>query len=163
DIELRTPTPSFTSLTLKKFHARGYGPGELFFILGADAFADIASWRDYPSILRDANFAAVSRPGFNVDRLPRQLPALAHRRGSPPPASELPEEPGIVLIDAPTADVSSTAIRQRRGAGDAINGLVPLAVQQHIEQHGLYTSTPPGRRAMDAAPPPQAGRLHGQD
>jgi nicotinic acid mononucleotide adenylyltransferase len=59
-------------------------------------------------------------------------------------------DPMIILIDAPTADVSSTAIRQRRSTGGSIEGMVPLEVQQHIEQHGLYTSMTPGRRASDA-------------
>ena len=45
------------------FHERGYLPSELFFVIGADAFADIASWRDYPNILDAAHFAVVSRPG----------------------------------------------------------------------------------------------------
>ena len=71
--------------------------------------------------------------------------------------------PLIILIDAPTADVSSTAIRQRIAAGESISGLVPARVQQHIERHGLYTSATPGRRAIDAAELPAAGRLHGQE
>jgi hypothetical protein len=67
------------------------------------------------------------------------------------------------LIDADTADVSSTAIRSRLVTGVAIDGMVPRLVQQHIEQHGLYRAMTPGRRASDAAAPSQAGRLHGQD
>ena len=63
DLELRSPAPSFTSTTLQKFHERGYGAGVLFFVIGADAFADIGTWRDYPGILQDAHFAVVSRPG----------------------------------------------------------------------------------------------------
>ena len=69
----------------------------------------------------------------------------------------------IFLIDAPTADVSSTAIRRLRAEGRSIAGLVPAGVQQHIEQHGLYSPYPPGRRAKDAAVERAAGRLHGQD
>lgn len=163
DLELRTPAPSFTSATLKKFHDRGYGRCELFFVLGADAFADIGSWRDYPSILRAAHFAVVSRPGFPVQQLPQRLPLLADRMVRPPLDSLSQIDPVIILIEAPTADVSSTAIRQRRASGDSIAGMVPPGVQQHIEQHGLYTPMTPGRRAVDAQPAPQAGRLHGQD
>jgi hypothetical protein len=68
----------------------------------------------------------------------------------------------IVLIDAPTANVSSTAIRQRCAQGLSIEGLVDARVQQHIEQHGLYTSINPGRRADEHVDTPAAGRLHGQ-
>ncbi len=161
DLELRSPTPSFTSGTLAKFHERGYAASELFFVIGADAFADIGSWRDYPAILDAAHFAVVSRPGFLVEQLPHRLPRLVSRMIRPPldPLSQI--EPMILLIDASTADVSSTTIRARVAAGDSIAGLVPPGVQHHIEQHGLYTSMTPGRRASDAPRPPAAGRLHG--
>src|SRR5262245_8032368 len=163
DLELRSPSPSFTSTTLKRFHERGYAPGELFFVIGADAFGDIATWRDYPAILNDAHFAVVSRPGFPVQQLSHRLPLLADRMAWPPLDALGQMEPAIILIDGPTADVSSTAIRQRRVTGESIEGMVPLDVQQHIEQHGLYTSMTPGRRASDAPVGSPAGRLHGQD
>jgi hypothetical protein len=67
----------------------------------------------------------------------------------------------IILIDAQTADVSSTAIRSRRLAGESIAGLVDPRVQQHIEQHGLYSATNPDLRIADAPQIPPAGRLHG--
>ena len=104
-------TPSFTSGTLAKFHERGYAASELFFVIGADAFADIGTWHDYPAILDAAHFAVVSRPGFPVEELPHRLPRLVSRMVRPPldPLSQI--EPMILLIDAPTADVSSTAIR----------------------------------------------------
>jgi nicotinate-nucleotide adenylyltransferase len=163
DLELRSETPSFTSGTLAKFHERGYAAAELFFVIGADAFADIGAWRDYPAILDAAHFAVVSRPGFPVEQLPHRLPRLVSRMAHPPldPLSQI--EPMILLIDAPTSEVSSTAIRSRVAAGESIAGLVPPGVQQHIEQHGLYTSMTPGRRALDSARGPAAGRLHGQD
>jgi nicotinate-nucleotide adenylyltransferase len=163
DLELRVQTPSYTSETLHRFGERGYAATELFFVIGADAFTDIGSWRDYPSILDLANFAVVSRPGYPVDELSHRLPRLASRMVRPPidPLSAL--EPQIFLIDADTADVSSTAIRRKLAAGESITGLVPPGVQQHIEQHGLYSGMPPGRRASDAPPSSAAGRLHGQD
>ena len=161
DLELREPSPSYTSATLARFHDRGYSPSEIYFVIGADAFADIAAWKDYPKILDCANFAVVSRPGCAVADLPRQLPNLAAKM-TRPPGNTGSLEPSIVLIEARTADVSSTAIRQRRVDGQSITGLVDLGVQQHIEQHGLYTSSTPGRRGSDEAPNPAAGRLHGE-
>jgi nicotinate-nucleotide adenylyltransferase len=176
DLELRSDAPSYTSDTLARFHERGYRRTDLFFVVGADAFADIATWHDYPGILDAAHFAVVSRPGAPVDALPDQLPDLASRMtrvqvqegGSrelrdPPDPGDPPDPTLIFLIDALTADVSATAIRRTCEAGQAIDGLVPPIVQQYIEQHGLYTSRQPGRRASDAPPPPAAGRLHAQD
>jgi nicotinate-nucleotide adenylyltransferase len=104
----------------------------LFFLIGADAFAEIESWREYPRVLELARFVVVTRPGFEV-AVPRGLPADVGER--------------IVPIDAPTADVSATVIRQRMASGKSIAGLVPPLVRQHIEQHGLYTSS----------------RMHGED
>jgi nicotinate-nucleotide adenylyltransferase len=171
DVELRLEGPSYTSDTLARFCQRGYQRDELFFVLGADAFAEITGWHDYPGILDAAHFAVVSRPGLSVDALPARLPALAPRMvsSSVPDPSSVPGEssvPGptvIFLIDAVTADVSGTAIRKRCEAGKSIEGLVPPLVQQYIEQHGLYAARTARRRASDAAPTDAAGRLHGQD
>jgi nicotinate-nucleotide adenylyltransferase len=159
DLELRSPLPSYTSETLRKFHEREYQPGELFFVMGADSFAEIGAWHAYPTILDAAHFVVVSRPGFPAEALRRHLPDLANRM-SPPPAATERTEPLIILIDAPTSDVSSTAVRRRCADGLSITGMVPALVQQHIEQHGLYTSMTPGRRAADAPRTSPAGRMH---
>jgi nicotinate-nucleotide adenylyltransferase len=163
DLELRSLAPSYTSTTLQRFHERGFAPGELFFVIGADAFADIATWRDYPQILSAANFAVVSRPGCPTSQLADRLPLLAKRMVRPPLDTGTPTAPLIVLMDAPTADVSSTVIRQRCAAGESIAGMVAVAVQHHIEQHGLYASRIPGGRALDASDQEAVGKLHGQD
>ena len=163
DLELRHEAPSFTSRTLDLFHERGYLSSELFFVIGADAFAEIASWRDYPRILDAAHFAVVSRPGFPVKELPGRLPRLAARMARPPIDEVAQIDPLIILLDAPTANVSSTAIRQQLAEGEPISGLVPPHVQQHIEHHGLYSSMTPDRRGSKSPPIPAAGRLHGKD
>jgi nicotinate-nucleotide adenylyltransferase len=163
DVELRLEGPSYTSDTLARYLQRGYHHAELFFVIGADAFADIATWHDYPHILDAANFAVVSRPGLSVAALADRLPALAPRMTRAPFVASGRSDTVIVLIDAPTPDVSGTAIRARREAGESIAGLVPPLVQQYIEQHGLYAAKTSGRRAGDTAPPAAAGRLHGEN
>jgi nicotinate-nucleotide adenylyltransferase len=165
DLELREGTRSYTSDTLQRFHAGGFGATELFFIIGADAFAEIPTWKNYPALLDLAHFAVVSRPGTPAAGLPGRLAA---RAGVPPAAFASLTGPGpaaipyefeagrsstmIFLIDAVTADVSSTAIRRSRARGESIAGLVPPAVQQHIEQHALYEAATPvtetGSRGM---------------
>jgi len=163
DLELRHPGPSYTTSTLRRFHERRYPPSDLYFIVGADSFADIATWRDYPKILDWTHFAVVSRPGHPAGALRYRLPALASRMVQPPVDDISNMDPSIVLIDSPTSDVSSTTIRQLRAEGRPIEGLVPSGVQKHIEQHGLYTSfTPgsPGRRRSDETDPSPADRLH---
>jgi nicotinate-nucleotide adenylyltransferase len=133
----------------------------LFFVIGADAFVEIATWKDYPDILSRAHFAVVSRPGCAVDQLPRRLPSLASRMARAPFERRDDREPVIFLIDAATADVSSTAIRRLRAEGRSIAGLVVPGVQQHIEQHELYASESPDRRGHEDVAGPAAGRLHG--
>jgi nicotinate-nucleotide adenylyltransferase len=160
DLELRDTARSYTSTTLQKLHGQGFAPAELYFIIGADAFADIMSWVDYPAILDYANFAVVARPGYRIAEAPQRLPTLAGRMVRLPVDSSR-HDPSIILLDAPTSDVSSTAIRERRLRGESIAGLVPDSVRQHIEQHELYSSTTPERRESDASPAPAAGRLHG--
>ncbi|OFV89760.1 MAG: nicotinate (nicotinamide) nucleotide adenylyltransferase [Acidobacteria bacterium RIFCSPLOWO2_12_FULL_65_11] len=164
DLELGLGTPSFTTDTLQRFHQRGYAASELFFVIGADAFAEIESWKDYPAILDRAHFAVVSRARLGVGVLADRLPRLARRMVRPEHAAavSVPGGPLIFLIDAPTADVSSTAIRQRRASGEPVTGLVPPIVEQHIERHGLYSLTEAGRRPEDRGPAAAAGRLHGK-
>jgi nicotinate-nucleotide adenylyltransferase len=139
DLELRQGTRSYTSDTLQRFHAGGFGATELFFIIGADAFAEIPTWKNYPALLDLAHFAVVSRPGAPAAGLPGRLAARAGAYDLDAGRSSTM----IFLIDAVTADVSSTAIRRSRARGDSIAGLVPPAVQQHIEQHALYEDATP--------------------
>ncbi|HUR35998.1 MAG TPA: nicotinate-nucleotide adenylyltransferase [Vicinamibacterales bacterium] len=163
DVELRHEAPSYTATTLRRFRERGYLPSELYFLIGADAFADIAAWRDYPHILDCAHFAVVSRPGCSVGDLQQRVPALADRMLVATTGFDPPARPSIILIDGATSDVSSTAIRGRLAAGSSIVGLVDDRVRQHIDQHGLYRPPSPERRSVSRPGDSPAGRLHGQD
>jgi len=128
--------PSYTSATLDRLAARGVNTRELFFITGADAFRDIRTWMGFPTILDRCHFVAVSRPGQPAEGLKSLLPELAGRMLAP--ESSLPDQPAIVLVDAPTAPVSSTEIRERIRTGESIEGMVPREVAAYIEKHGLY-------------------------
>ena len=132
---------SYTASTLQRLHRLGLAAGDLYFIAGADAFADIATWKDYPRVLDLAHFAVVSRPRAPVEGLPAQLQGLAPHMVSATDGVRtlLPEgRPSLFLIDGDTPDVSSTDIRRRRAEGFSITGLVPPAVEAHILRHHLY-------------------------
>ena len=101
DLELRYAAPSYTSRTLDRFHDLGYEAAELFFVIGADAFVEIESWRDYPDILEAAHFVVVSRPGLPVARVSERLPHLSSRMVTEPAPALSSEVPLIILIDAP--------------------------------------------------------------
>jgi nicotinate-nucleotide adenylyltransferase len=148
DLELVTPGPSYTSATLERLHRHGYSPSQLFFIAGADAFAEIATWRHYPHFLDAAHFVIVDRPGRSAASIRGLLPAFEPRMRE---ASSTSDEwsgdmmtPSIFLVNVPTPDVSSTAIRARCAQRQQITGLVPPAVERHIDRHALY-------RVRDAA------------
>ena len=79
DIELAPETPSFTATTLARLHALGFAAVELFFIIGSDAFAEIATWRDYPAVLDLCHFVVISRATLTLASLRSRLPALASR------------------------------------------------------------------------------------
>ena len=146
DIELSTPGPSYTADTLTRFsRATGLAVSQIFFITGADAFAEIETWHRYPEVLDLANFIVVSRPGFAVQALGLRLPTLAGRMidvdvNQPTARSQTPGaiNHSIFLVNATTPDVSSSDIRQRLLTRQSIAGLVPATVERHIAQHGLY-------------------------
>ena len=138
DDELRSEGPSYTADTLERLHASGVRAPDIFFITGADAFAEIATWKRYPGVLDLANFVVVTRPGHTLESLPARLPALAARMRSPGVETEPAPAPSIYLLQAATPDVSSTIVRQRLGRREAITGLVPPLVEAHIHQHRLY-------------------------
>lgn len=140
DEELGTEGPSYTALTLERLATRGLDPGQIFFITGADAFAEIESWYRYPAVLDLAHFVVVSRPGMPATMLPERLPALADRFCELTSTGTLPARPSIVLVDAPTPDVSSTGVRERLRIGRSISGLVPRPVEAHIHRHHLYVN-----------------------
>jgi nicotinate-nucleotide adenylyltransferase len=158
DVELRAPGPSYTADTLNRFRqSSGLGALQVFFITGADAFAEIETWHRYPAVLDLANFVVVSRPGFPVEQLRARLPGLTSRMTSVNPQSGVKPPAGfpvIFLVDASTADVSSTEIRRRLAAGEPLTGLVPAAVVRHILRHELYT---------EGAGPLAADHLHDQN
>ena len=136
DLEMEDDRPSYTASTLDKLAARGIDTRAMFFVIGADAFQEIGSWMDYPAILDRCHFVAVSRPGRPAPALRQTLPHLAGRMHDAP--CEIPASPAILLVDAPTAPVSSTGIRERLRRGENIEEMVPADVAAYIRKHDLY-------------------------
>jgi nicotinate-nucleotide adenylyltransferase len=149
DMELRRTGPSYTADTLRGLARQGWRPSQLFFILGSDAFAEIATWREFPAVLDAANFAVIARPGTTLDAAASRTPSLRGRLRIPgkPDTSEAAGT-SIFLVEARTRDVSSSTIRARLAAQQSIDDLVPAPVARHIATHHLY-------EAVD--------NLHGQD
>ncbi len=94
---------------------------DLFFISGADAVAQILSWRDHDELWDLAHFVAVSRPGHVLS------------------TEGLPSD-DVSQLEVPALSISSTDCRQRVNDGDPVWYLVPDGVVQYIAKHHLYRS-----------------------
>ena len=137
DVELRRTGTSYTFETLAALHAGGWAPSQLFFILGTDAFAEIAQWREFDRVVDGTNIVVVGRTGTSLESALARTP-LRPRVRPLDQAGEPSATTGVYLIEASTRDVSSTLIRAELTAGRSIAGLVPEAVERHIIKHGLY-------------------------
>ena len=114
--------PTYTVDTLRDLHRemeRTGSPAELYFITGADALANIATWRDSDEVVSLAHFVGVTRPG-HVLRDP----------GLP--------EGSVTLVEVPALAISSTDCRTRVSAGEPIRYMVPDAVLEYIDKRSLY-------------------------
>ena len=140
DVELTRDGPSYTVDTLRELHAEGWRPSQLFFIIGADAFAEIATWHEFPGVLDAANFAVMTRPGTSLEAALARTPDLKPRARRYVPHAPESETTSILLVDARTRDVSSTQIRARIAAEEAIDDLVPQGVARHIASNHLYAA-----------------------
>ncbi|WP_407062156.1 nicotinate-nucleotide adenylyltransferase [Blastococcus montanus] len=135
DIDRSGPTYTFDTLT--DLHAQR-PDDELFFITGADALAQIMTWRDGARCFDLAHFIGVTRPGYPL--------ADAH----------LPEG-RVSLVEIPALAISSSDCRARVGRGMPVWYLVPDGVVQYIEKRGLYRQpqrrhTPPAEGPGDDRP-----------
>ncbi|MCF6521679.1 nicotinate-nucleotide adenylyltransferase [Streptomyces sp. JJ36] len=109
---------TYTIDTLRDLHAE-HPDAELFFITGADALAQILTWRDAEELFSLAHFIGVTRPG--------------HALADP----GLPDG-GVSLIEVPALAISSTDCRARVERGDPVWYLVPDGVVRYISKRRLY-------------------------
>jgi nicotinate-nucleotide adenylyltransferase len=116
DIDRRAPT--FTVDTLTDLRTQ-YPDHEMFFITGADALAQILSWKRVDELFDLAHLVGVTRPGFHLD------------------GQHLPDR-AVSLIEVPAMAISSTDCRQRVAGGLPVWYLVPDGVVQYISKRGLY-------------------------
>ena len=123
-LEVEREGPSYTYLTLE--HLREEDPDrELFFLLGADMAAGLASWKQPERVLELARLGVVPRPGVGLGAVRSALERLG--------AADRAE-----IIEMPLCGASSTLIRERAAAGRPLRHLVPAAVEKLIVERELY-------------------------
>jgi nicotinate-nucleotide adenylyltransferase len=140
DSEVLAPQPSYTVDTLRRLR-RHYGAQKpLVLLLGADAFARLAAWKDWRELFVLTHLAVASRPGHE-SKVGAGSTALDHEfRQRSASAAALKQSPAgaIVPFTITALDISATAIRHAIEHGNSPRYLVPVEVLDYIDQHSLY-------------------------
>ncbi len=123
---------TYTVDTLRDLRAERGDDVDLFFITGADALAQILTWRGAEELFSLAHFIGVSRPGTTTG-----AGDVAHL-----PAGS------VTLVEVPALAISSTDIRQRVAQALPIWYLVPDGIVQYINKRGLYRDTPVPKESL---------------
>jgi nicotinate-nucleotide adenylyltransferase len=130
--------------TVRSFRHKLQGTNtRVYFLMGADSFLHIPTWKDYETLLGLCDFIVASRPGFNLAALRLVIPpALLIPRGS----ADAPLDPRAIalrrttihVLDTVTSHVSATEVRERLEHKRSIHGLVPPRVEEYIRKQALY-------------------------
>jgi len=120
-VDIDREGPTYTIDTLRDLRAQ-LPDAELYFITGADALADIFTWRDVDELFELANFVGCTRPGYALD---------------PGTLAKIPSDK-VTLVEIPALAISSTECRQRTARGEPVWYLVPDGVVQYIAKLHLY-------------------------
>lgn len=149
-VELSAPERPYTVDTLTHF-LDAYGESaRLFFVMGADSWEEITTWREWERVLTLTDQLVVTRPGYGVsaDHVTDEIRGrIADVRGAS--RGRVEEELGrdrgtrVYLTDAANVDASATDVRAvvGRGAWGELGALVAPAVAEYIRKYGLYRET----------------------
>jgi len=142
DIELARPGRSYSVETVEALRQTFSDP--LFFIIGMDAFREIATWRDPERLLTLCHFVVVSRAGFPFNEV-ASIPLFADLDHAPLKEMDAGTRvsysaavaPGMAIhfLSLPPMPVSASNIRDNLSTSRAC---LPAAVASYILRHGLY-------------------------
>lgn len=140
-LELTHAEKRYTVETLPEIHGL-YPDAEIFFVMGADSWTDITTWREWEKVLLMTNHIVVTRPGYQIDfdhitqAVRERIVDLRH--GQDPMVSS--GDPRIFITDAVQMDVSATGIREDVSTDQRLDREddVPQEVAKYIEKYELY-------------------------
>ena len=144
-IELDMPERPYAVDTVERMQTVTGASRRLFFMIGADSWAEITAWHEWPRLLKMCDLIVSTRPGFDLkNSVPPDLANIVDVRGLS--KREISESlnadggPRVFLTDAAMVDVSATAIRAaaRSKAYTELRQKVPAEVAGYIEKYGLY-------------------------
>lgn len=143
--ELEAREPAFTVDTIARLRERFGDTTRLFFVMGADSWTEIRTWRDWERLLQLCDHIVATRPGYDLDAVNvRVANKVIDLRGVD--KNDLTallkdeSEPRVFLTDAAMVDASATDIRAAARAGnrDQLSKLVPARVADYIKKYELY-------------------------
>ncbi len=129
-IEIDRPGMTYTVDTIRSLKKICGDETEIFFITGADAVSQILTWKDSERLLGMCNFVAVTRPGYDREKMRKNIVDMESRF-----------ESSLYFIEVPALAISSTDIRNRIIASKTIKYLLPDDVEQYIIKFGLYKTS----------------------
>ena len=135
DVEIKREGASYSIETISHYH-RNLQKGErLFFIIGADAFCEMETWKDYPQLFTLCDFIVISRPHFD----PLQASVLTSEGFQKEGDRFLhPSGHSLHLLNVTPIGIASTDIRRAVREGRSLTYLIPKEVEEYIAREGLY-------------------------
>jgi nicotinate-nucleotide adenylyltransferase len=138
--------PNYSIDTIRTLKRSLKKSDRLFFLIGVDAFKDIAKWREPEALFAECAFVVASRPGFSLADIATALPEkLRPRAEATEPFSKQPARgdlvlPGVTLhlLEDVHQKISATEIRAAVRAKKPLGRLVPESVEEYIKKEGLY-------------------------
>jgi nicotinate-nucleotide adenylyltransferase len=141
-LELDHAQKRYTVETLPELIASNPGDS-IFFVMGADSWFEIGTWRKWEEVLLMTNHIVVTRPGYEIafDHVTNEVRArIVDLRKGDRPVTTQTETPAIYITDAVKLDVSATEIREDVGEDNRLDREddVPQEVAKYIEKYELY-------------------------
>lgn len=144
-VELDKPERPYAVDTVERMQIAMGAGRHLFFMIGADSWSEITTWREWQRLLRMCDVIVVTRPGYELSgKIPSGAAQVVDLRGmTQPEISEVlacDGGPRTFFTDAAMMDISATAIRASARAGESaqLGEMVPSAVANYIEKYELY-------------------------
>jgi nicotinate-nucleotide adenylyltransferase len=139
--------PNYTIETVRRLKGTLKKSDQIFFLIGIDAFNDIAKWYQAEALFRECAFIVASRPGFSLADVANALPeSLRPAAAVTKPFAKQPAKGDLVLsgatihlLDGVHQAVSATSIREAVAAKKPLGKLVEPGVADYIKKMNLYS------------------------
>lgn len=145
----RSQKPNYTIATMRSLKRSFNKSDKLFFLIGMDAFCDIAKWHDAEGLFRECEFIVAGRPGYSLADVANALPASLRPRAEVTRPFQKQAATGDLVLPGATihllADLhqpaSATAIRQAISSGKSLDRFLDPLVSEYIKKMKLYRAT----------------------